>query len=275
MIFIKIAVSEILHIFGFLWIIIEATTFFITENTANSIKSYWWFFLLFGIVISIARLIPKRKFSFKLDGKDITIELVSGDIFKQEGPIIVGSNTAFLTNPEIISDRSIQGIFTNKYFRNHQDLNDVIRGKTNNERQESGTTLTVRANDRIGYFCAIAEVNENGVAKSNIENIRVSLAQLWNYFGLNGEKGILNIPILGSGFSRVSETRETLFREIVKSFIAATAEHTFCDTLRIVICRDDITKNKIDFLELAKFLEFSCRYSLVESKTIGKGTAET
>ncbi len=272
--FLKITTSEFLHVFGLLWLIVEATSYFATEEAANSIKSYWWVFLLAGIVIVIFRLIPKKRFSFKLDGKDITMELVSGDIFKQKGPIVVGSNTTFVTAPEVISERSIQGIFTNKYYTNHRALRDAIQGQLTGDRQEFGTTVTVRANKRTGYFCALADVNENGVAQSNIENIRVSLAELWNYLGSNGEKDVLNVPILGSGFSRVSATREELFQEIVKSFIASTSEHTFCDGLRIVVHPNDVKKNNIDLLGLANFLEYSCKYSLVESTTIGQGTAE-
>ena len=36
----------------------------------------------------------------------------------------------------------------------------------------------------------------------------------------------------------------------------------------------DVKKNNIDLLELAGFLEYSCKYSLVESTTVGQGTAE-
>ncbi len=157
---------------------VEATSFFSSEATANCIKSYWWIFPIVGILIVMVRLIPDRRFIYKLDNKDISIELVSGDIFKQKGPIIVESNTDFVTNTDIISESSIQGIFTRKYFSNHQAVKDIIKGQITEDRQDYGTTVTVRSNDRIGYFCAIADVNENGVAHSNIENIRVSLAKL-------------------------------------------------------------------------------------------------
>ena len=272
--FFKIVVSEFLHVFGLLWLVVEATSFFATPEAAEKAKSYWWVFLIIGIVLSVYRLIPKKRFSFKLDNKDITIELVSGDLFKEKGPIIVGSNTAFITTPEVISPKSIQGLFTSKYFSNHQAIKDQIQGQINDETQNYGKTVTVRANNRIGYFCAIAEVNEHGVAKSNIENIRISLAELWNYLGTNGEKDYINTPILGSGFSRVSESREELFQEIVKSFIASTSEHSFCDGLRIIIHPEDIKKNNIDLEELAKYLEYSCKYSLIESTSVGSGTPE-
>lgn len=270
----KVAISEFLHVFGLLWLVVEATSFFATEEAANQAKSFWWVFLLIGLGLCVYRLVPQKRFSYKLDGKDITIELVSGDLFREKGPIIIGSNTGFITSPEIISSKSIQGTFTTKYFSNHQALRDQIQGQINEDSQDYGKTVTVRANKRIGYFCALAEVNENGVAKSSLENIRVSLAELWNYLSTNGEKDVINVPILGSGFSRVSATREELFREIVKSFIASTSEHTFCDGLRIVIHPDDIKKNGIDLAELASFLEYSCKYSLIGSTTLGSGTAE-
>ena len=276
--FLKITTSELLHVFGLLWLVVEAMSFFVTEEAANLIKSYWWVFLLAGIAIVISRLIPKKRFSFKLDGKDITIELISGDIFKQKGPIVVGVNTDFVTSPKVISKRSIQGIFTKKYCTDYAALETAIRGQITPGRQKFGTTVTIRTNKRVGYFCALADMNKNDVALSNIGNIRVSLAALWNYLSSNSEKDTLNVPILGSGFARVSATREELFQEIVKSFIASTiastSKHTFCDGLRIVIHPSDVKKNSIDLLKLASFLEYNCKYSLVKSTSIGQGTAK-
>lgn len=273
--FFKVAISEFLHVFGLLWLVIEATSFFVSSAAADKAKGFWWLFLLIGLFLCVYRLMPKKRFSYKLDGKDITIELVSGDIFKESGPIIVGSNTSFITSPEIISPNSIQGIFTSKYFSNHQAMLAQIQGQIEDSDSQFGKTVTVRANKRIGYFCALAEINEHGVAKSDLEKVRVSLGELWNYLGTNGEKAIINVPILGSGFSRVSATREDLFQEIVKSFIASTAEHTFCDGLRIVVHPSDIKKNNINLTELNKFLEYSCKYSLIESASQGSGSAES
>ncbi len=261
---IKIIGSELLHIFGVLWLLVEATSYFVNEKTSIEIKSFWWVFLIIGFIIAIIRLLPKRRFSFIVDDRDITVELVIGDIFKEKGTIVVGSNTGFITNSEIISSKSIQGVFCSKYFPSIQPVNDQITSQIQSTPCEFGTTVTVRGSSKTGYFCAIAEVNASGIAKSNIENLRVSLVGLWSYLSENAEKDIINLPILGSGFSRITARREELVKELLLSFFAAISQNTFCDGIRVVINPSDIKTFNIDVNELARYFEYSCKYSLIE-----------
>jgi Thoeris protein ThsA, Macro domain len=272
----QIIISELLHVFGALYFLVEVTDYFGGNDTSLKIKSYWWLFLVLGLVISFIRLKPKKRFLFKLNDRDITIEFVIGDVFKQPGPIIVGSNTRFIASSDVISPSSIQGIFSKKYFSNPRTISDQIKSQIGDGLQPLGTTVAVRSSNKTGYFCAIADVNERGVAKSSFENIRVSLAELWNYLSSNAEKDVLNIPILGSGFSRVSASREELAKEIIRSFIASTSDHTFCDGIRLVVRKDDIKKYNINVEQLVEFIKYSCLYSIVPPASgVLVGTAET
>ena len=273
--YLKIIASELLRVFGALWLLIEATSYFISSEASQKVKEFWWLFLIVGIVISILRLIPKRRFSFVVDDRDVTVELVVGDIFKEDGPVVIGSNTSFVTSPEIISPKSVQGLFCNKYFPSSiQPVNDQIKSQVQSFPCDFGTTVTVRGSSKVGYFCAIAEVNDSGVAKSNIENLRISLGGLWGYLSDHSEKDIINIPILGSGFSRIPIKREVLVREILLSFFAAISESTFCDGIRVVIHPADVKKYSIDIQELARFFEYSCKYSISQPAGSGSGVAE-
>ena len=272
----RIIASELLHVFGALWIIVEAVSFFMNQQAAGKVKSYWWIFLIAGIVISVIRLIPRKRYHFKLEGRDIIIELVIGDIFKEQGPVIVGSNTDFITSSDIISHNSIQGLFTSKYFTDRRVIDQQIKSQVGDGSHPIGTTVTIRASNKIAYFVAIAEINDAGVAKSNIENIRLALGELWNHLSSKGEKDILNVPILGSGYSRVSSPREILAKEIIKSFVASTSDHTFCDGLRLVIHKKDISNYNMDVDNLIQFIEYTCKYSLagIGSTESLIGTAE-
>ena len=100
---IKTIISTILGVFGALWLVVEIVDYFGGEKNAEKMRSLWWLFLLVAIVICTIRLWPKKRFSYLVDGRDITIELVIGDIFNEEGPIIVGSNTEFETSQTLIS----------------------------------------------------------------------------------------------------------------------------------------------------------------------------
>lgn len=272
--YVKVIGSELLKVFGALWLIIEATNYFVSQEISLRIRGLWWLFLLTAIVISVIRLVPKRRFSFLLNKRDITMELVVGDILKQTGPIVVGSNTSFITSEQIIARNSIQGTFCKKYFTSLHAVNDQITAQAPNLPYEFGTTVTIRGESRTGYFCAVAEINESGVAKSDIESIRVALGGLWSYLANHAEKDVVNVPILGPGFSRVSATREELFREIVLSFIAAANESTFCDGIRIVLYPKDVKQYGIDVGQLASFLEYNCKHATSEPRSAGVGTEE-
>ena len=264
-----IILSNLLRVFGALWIILEATTFFVGAELSNDLRSFWWVFLLIGLGVSGYNLYPKRRYKFKITDRDITVELVIGDIFKQDGPIIVGCNDGLVTSKDVISDNSIQGKFAEKYLSSSLDLRENLKGSNSDGKVPIGTTITVQGNGKMGYFCAIAEINSSGICKSNLENIRVSLAELWNYLGTHGEKAIFNIPVLGSGFSRVPISRQDLSKEIIGSFVASTRENTFCDGLRLVIHPSDIRKFNIDIPDIVKFIEYSCLHSFVSASSNG------
>ena len=71
----------------------------------------------------------------------------------------------------------------------------------------------------------------------------------------------LAIPVIGTGFTRLKQTREEVVHEIIKSFIAACSETTFADKLTIVIATQDIVKHHISLDDLGSFLRHECRYA--------------
>lgn len=271
---IKTIISTVLSVFGALWLVIEIVDYFGGEDNAEKMRSLWWLFLLAAIAICAFRLWPKKRFSYLVDGRDISVELVVGDIFKEEGPIIIGSNTAFETSQTLISKSSVQGLFSSKYFSDIRPINDQVNSQQPNRPVDFGTTVTIRGNNRVAYFCAIAEMNEAGVAKSNMENLRASLGGLWVYLSGNSEKCVLNVPVLGSGFSRISEPREEIIREIVLSFLAAISDSSFCEGIRIVVHPKDVKKYGLKIDKIIKFLEHHCQYAPKRPSPVTVGSAE-
>lgn len=271
----KTFISSILSVFGALWLIVEIVGFFSSDKNAENIRSFWWAFLIAGLVISVYKIWPKKRFYYLVDGRDISIELVIGDIFRQNGPIIIGSNTRFETSPILISANSVQGLFASKYCSDVRSINDQVNAQQPNFPVEFGTTVTVRGNDKVGYFCAIAEMNDAGVARSNMENLRASLGGLWVYLSENAEKSILNVPVLGSGFSRISEPREEIIQEIVLSFIAAINDSSFCEGIRIVVHPNDVKKYGMNIEKITKFLEHHCQYVPKKPSGVNIGSAES
>lgn len=279
----------LLESFGSLWLLVEISTYFLGDSSTVviKIKSLWYLFLIIGVVLSIIKSVPKFRFGSKLSNRDIYIEIVVGDLFNQEGALIIGTNTTFDTHVsrELISPRSIQGQFTQRYYGDETQLNNELSSVLRNIEFETlsderlgnkkkypiGTTVRLNPKKRTAYMIAIANINPHGVASGTFEELKKSLAFLWNFISRKGLKENLVMPILGSGFTRLMQSREEIIREIIKSFVAACAESTFCDKLSIVISQKDIDKNNIQLEELERFIHHICTYTIFSnnSTTVG------
>lgn len=248
------------------------------EALLHLFNQYWYIFFVAGICLVIWSNAPTLKFASKLGGRDVCISLVIGDIIKFNGAIIIGSNTTFDVDirRDLISKNSIQGKFTDKYYDGTQVIDAELAAGLNGLPSEQlpeprvgkcvrypiGTVVKLTPKGRTGYLLAISNINEHGNASGTFDDLKTALAKLWVYLGSKGSKDEpILMPILGTGFGRLRETREAVFREIVRSFVAACSESSFCDDLTIVLHGDDLVRHKMDFKDLCEFLSSVCKYT--------------
>ncbi|MDY6965641.1 MAG: DUF6430 domain-containing protein [Halobacteriota archaeon] len=282
------AIKTISSIFGALWLILEITSFFLGNSPiTDKLRGSWFWFLIAGIIIAIFRRKPKLSYECKLSNRDIRIELAIGDLFKYDGALIIGSNTTFDTkiSRKLISEKSIQGQFTRKYYGDETQLDteierglenitpQILSGKGNGKcnRYPIGTVVRLNPKERTAYIVAIAQINEYGAASGTFEELKQALASLWLFISQRGLKETIVMPIIGSGFTRLSQSREEIVREIIKSFVAACSDSTFCDKLTIVVTPKDIENNKINMNELEKYITHICKYTTFASNSIQTG----
>lgn len=271
-------ISAVLSSFGALWLGVEIADYFF-KGTAlpSAIQGHWWIFAVLGVTVALWICRPIVAVSAKLKDRDVTIEIAIGDLFSFGGAIVVGANSTFDTriSRELISEDSIQGQFTRRYYGDEvqldaelntglsgmavEDLRGQRIGKT--KRYPMGTVVRLNPRGRTGYFSAIAHINEHGVASGTFEDLKQSLGQLWVFIGQRGLKEPLVMPVLGSGFTRLTQPRQAIVQEIIKSFIAACSEKTFCDKLTIVLGENDVLKHQIDLGVLGDFLRHVCMYT--------------
>lgn len=282
------AITSLLAAFGTLWLVIEVSSFFSTALAAW-FKSLWLPFFGLGLAWAAWENWPRYRVAHRLVGRDVGIEVRVGDLFSSPGAIVVGTNRSFDTDlgSGLISSRSVQGRFTRKYYDDvaHLDreiaeqlapepFEDASATKRGKKRMYAiGTCIKLSARDRDAYWIAIATMNEHGAASASIEDLRASLPRLWEYIATRGDCGPVAVPVLGSGYSRLPQTREEIVREIVQSFVAACASQRFCETLTIVIPVQDFYANEIDIAELGAYVRHVCRYSDLKSPAAtGTGT---
>ncbi len=277
---VKVFVSSLLACIGTIWLLIEVLNFF-SATAAESIKTAIsiWGFIAASIAIALFISKPKRLYSCRLNGRDTKIELYIGDYFDDsEAAFIISSNTSFDTslNDDIISEKSIQGQFTQKFYGssvNHLDsdiylsLNGISPISTNTSKRgkpelyELGTTASVKVNGKTAYLVALAAINNVGRASATKEDVLVSISKLWNHIIENGGIEPLAIPIVGTGFSRLPDSRDVMVKEIIKSFVAACSTRRFTERLRIVISPYDMKKHEVNISELVEFLSYTCKFT--------------
>lgn len=249
----------------------------VPEFLRTFLNNYWIYFIISGAIMTVISRHPHLNVSERLSGRDVRIRVAIGDLFSRKGAIIVPTNTTFDTqiSTSLISKRSVQGQFTAKYYFEYQDLDKEINSKLTglnftalngertgkSKRYDIVTTIRVKTKDRTGYFCATAELNENGAAYGDLDLLKQALASLWIYMGNFGSKEKLLIPVIGTGFMRLTEERQKIIRVIIQSFVAACTEKNFCDDLTIVVSSSDATKYGLNLNEIGDFLKYICRYT--------------
>lgn len=277
------ATKSILTAFGALWLFVEVASFF-SQNAALKLKSQWLAFTILSILWALWDNRPVHQVSYRLKGRDVLIEIRVGDIFSLPGSIVVPTNRTFDTelSADLISQKSIQGAFTKKYYDNvthlDHDINCLLEGIPYEEEgsEKIGkkhlypveTCIKLSAKGVNAYWVAIAKLNNHGRAQGAVEDIRISLPILWEFISDKGDYGTILVPVIGSGYSRLVKSREDIIREILQSFVAACAARKPCEKLVIVIAAKDYYDHEMSLDELGSYLLHICKYTDFQGSTV-------
>lgn len=243
----------------------------------DNIKSGRWLYLLFvaviAIVIATARAWPRNRYSRSFSVPNTRISLVVGDLFDQQGHLVIGMSDTFDTEtPRVISAKSVQGQFAQREYggdrtRLDADLDSALRPLPISTAESRGSkplgklqrypigTVAVLGTVQRHYFCvAYTHMSNKLVAQATVEGIWASLACVWREIRDHGQLDMTSIPIVGSGLARLSAqlSNADLVRLIVLSFLAASRERTVSRHLQIVIHPSDA--EHLDLRELADIL---------------------
>jgi Domain of unknown function (DUF6430) len=259
-----------------LWGLLNIARFFL-KIPDHEVETHWELFVGVVAIWTFWERRPILSVSEKLTDRDIELEVKIGNIFKEKGAKIISLNTTFDTDVDngIIAEDSLQGQFTRKFYNSVQDfdkelnvqilehsvieeVNSKKRGKT--KRYELGTVIQVRPRGQLFYLVAIADFNEQGVAQSSFDTLKVCLRKTWKYIGQCGETDPIIIPLMGSGRARLTTKRITIAQEIIRSFVEACASKKCCEKFTVIISPDDYRKHDLNLYELGEFLKFICKY---------------
>jgi len=236
-------------------------------------KHGWWGLsvvaaVLIGVPIAVWRSWP-RPIEESYETPRTKICIVKGDLFAEEGHLVIGTCDTFDTSiPDIIERTSLQGIALDRLYGNSVEKLDAelavalqsvqpigtVAKKGKGTRYPLGTVAVVDRPPRKLFFVAYTTMDQNNNAQGTPDGLWTSMNSLWAAISQHSNGGTTCIPVIGGGMSRLSSivpTQDSI-RFTILSFMFASRSNKVCDELRIVLRPQDY--ERLDRLELQAFL---------------------
>lgn len=260
-------------IFGLIWLFLEPASFLVPEKLNYGWSGY--LVLVFASFIgAIFQNLPTRSISSCLSSPDTEIEIKVGDLFQENGHLVIGFNDVFDTElGEVIRDSTVQGQFLRRIYRNnqsqldaeievalqeHQSDRQLDSGKTRGKawRYPIGTALTLGSYEKRYFLIAYGYMNNDLTVASNPDYISTSLESLWQEVRRKCHGTDVAIPIIGSDLARSGLSRMQLTKLIITSFILESKRRYITRKLTVMIYPKDL--DSVDFYALREFLQSIC-----------------
>lgn len=267
------AAAKILACMGGLYLLVELLDTF----QIYSKDKYSGYGLIVMLVLSILYVLttrrPVSRIRYKPPGKDLTFAVEIGDLLSQPGEIIISTNTTFDTEMAsgLIAAGSLQGQLATRFFNGQTDEIDrqiaasleAVPFTPNYSRPGKineyplGTVARINAHGKNFYLVAMAHLNAQGTAYSDVRMLDKALENLWKNMAEKAEYGDIYMPIMGTGRGRVKLPRKKVIEKIAQSFADASQETVFSNRLTIVVRPDDASNFSINLFQVRDYLSQS------------------
>lgn len=230
--------------------------------------------LVAGLTISVGwglwRVWKPSRTSFRVSHSNVTIEILFGDIFTQDGIRAIGVTEFFETElGKPVSEKSLHGLFLRRHFSGYREsidaqlatqlaehevteVSDKPCGKT--QCYPIGTTALVTVNEEQYILFALCKtVHETCKAYSDVELMWRALHRLWQRARAECNGYPLNLPLVGSGLSGLNLPTRDLLNLLILSAITESKANEITQTIRIVLQK--IRFEDIDLREVKQHWE--------------------
>ena len=245
---------------GALWLPIEAYV----GLSITDLLIPFWAFLLASVVIGtglffvdghFATGFLKREIIISSNSFDPTVVVKFGDLFKQNGWKAVAVNNFFdsIVDDDLVSQSSLHGqVITEFWFGNstkwqnqvNEDLKtlkfeEVGRLKSNTKKFPVGTTAKASSKEHNFLFVALSETNiNNNVAYATAESLMRAVRGLLAKARSVCSNQPLNIPLMGSGLSRVGIKNAILVDLILTAIFEETKQSKVTSSIIIILPKE-------------------------------------
>lgn len=180
----------------------------------------------------------RRKHKIQLDlNASLKLTIQQADLFEQNGIIVIGVNEYFDTHvgDGIVSDRTLHGMFINRYYKDHiadldKDILDSLTqqgvnpletgckrrhtaGKTN--KYDLGTCALVYDGGKKYVLVALTHFDDNDKANMTRPDLNQVLGKLMEFVSSIAEATEVHMPILGTGLARINRTSSRILHHTI------------------------------------------------------------
>jgi hypothetical protein len=266
--------SSAVVVFGLFWLVLEPVSLVFPDLFDKN----WGLFA--GVVVVSAMIAlwdsrPRNRITFKLPPTDLSITVAVGDVLKQTGNVVIGSNDVFDTDlsDEIISPTSVQGQLVQKVFGGDvAELDrqidhslggvefttdgDKVFGKRN--RYRIGTVAMARHGGTRYFLPAMATMSPHHPphVTTTIVGVQTAMTEAWQTIGMGGQREPVHAPIVGSNLGRLGLSRTWIVQMMVLSFVAVAKKEGGSASLTIWVAEQDASD--VDLAALDDWLRALC-----------------
>ena len=219
-------------------------------------------YLTFGVLALIYLIIWYRANNIKninidIDGSNVNIKC--GDLFLENGLKTIPFNEYFdtLVDDKIISNKSLNGIFINRFFKNKvNELDNFIAENSDNSdiinnqypRLQGGKNVKFKLSTIFVYddfiITAFTKFDEHNRATLTMPEYIEFLINFWDRVNRIYAQKNVSVPIFGSGITRIKEHKnisdENLLKIMLWTFKLSEMKFKHPAKLSIVIHKDKI-----------------------------------
>jgi len=265
------AVGKLLASIGVLWLFMELMDFLSIYTKDQYSKFAIIPIVIFSAIYVVITRRPVSRIIYKIPNRDYVVEVRIGNVFEQQGDIVISSNTTFDTDMAsgLISPDSLQGQLAINVFGSNtraidEQLDAGLRDVAFTSREDApgktreypiGTTVKVsNGANRAFYFVAMARLSNRGTAQSSVRDVEDALEALWRAIAAQGDLRPICVPLMGTGRGRIELPRKKVVERIAQSFADASADAVFSNRLVIVIRAEDAKNFAVNLFEVRDFL---------------------
>lgn len=241
----------------------------IPDDCSTKIIAAVCFILLLVILYIIVFIYSNKRKTVKLEINHTTINVMTGDIFNQEGLKVIPFNEYFDTvvDDMLISSNTLNGKYLLNCVDNVKELDEKISADkrlrnlstlTDNKRVCGKATkypLGTIFKNKDYLLLAFSKFDSDNRAFLSKNDIISCLLNMWNEIDILYAGHSINIPLLGSGITRfrdVTLSDQELLEILIISYKLSGVQLKNHANINIVIYKDNI--DDINFFKLSDYL---------------------